>query len=245
MGRADDAHVDRNLLAPADALDHALLQEAQQLRLQRHRQVADLVQEQRAAVRGLDLAERLLGRAGERALLVAEQLALEQRFRDRGAIDGDESRGHVAARVACSARASSSLPVPDSPSSSTVADVGATFSIVRQIRCISGSRVMMPDMAGACCCACRRRFSSCRSWTRNARSIVQDRMLGLERLGAEVVGAERDRPQRVRAIVLAGQDDHLGVRRERVDLLEQLTTLASDHPDWAASPRSIVTTAGS
>ena len=45
-------------LAPADALDRALLQEAQQLRLQRQRHVADLVQEERAAVGGLDLAER-------------------------------------------------------------------------------------------------------------------------------------------------------------------------------------------
>ena len=48
--RADDAHVDRNLLPAADPLDDALLQEAQQLDLQRERQVADLVQEQRAAV---------------------------------------------------------------------------------------------------------------------------------------------------------------------------------------------------
>ena len=82
MGRADDAHVDRDLLAAADALDHALLQEAQQLGLQRHRQVADLVEEERAAVGRLDLAQGLLGRAGERALLVAEQFALEQVLRE-------------------------------------------------------------------------------------------------------------------------------------------------------------------
>ena len=57
VGRADDAHVDRDLLAAADALDHAVLQEAQQLRLQRQRHVADLVEEQRAAVGDLDLAD--------------------------------------------------------------------------------------------------------------------------------------------------------------------------------------------
>ena len=34
MRRADDAHVDRDLLPPADPLDHALLQETQQLGLQ-------------------------------------------------------------------------------------------------------------------------------------------------------------------------------------------------------------------
>ena len=89
--RADDAHVDRDLVAAADALDHALLQEAQQLGLQRERQVADLVEEQRAAVGRLDLADRLPCRAGERALLVAEQLALEQVLGNRGAVDRDEA----------------------------------------------------------------------------------------------------------------------------------------------------------
>ena len=38
----------------------------------------------------LDLARRLLHGARERALLEAEQLRLEQRVRDRGAVDGDE-----------------------------------------------------------------------------------------------------------------------------------------------------------
>ena len=140
-----------NFFTTADALDHALLQEAQQLRLQGHRKIADLVQEQRAAIRGLDLADRALDGARIGALLVAEELALEQRFRDRRAIDGHKPAGTVAGTCACNARANSSLPVPDSPSSSTVAEDGATFSTVRQIRCISGSRVMMPDVAGACC----------------------------------------------------------------------------------------------
>ena len=67
-----------DLLAAAHALDDAVLQEAQQLGLQRQRHVADLVEEQRAAVGQLDLADGLLRRARERALLVAEQLALEQ-----------------------------------------------------------------------------------------------------------------------------------------------------------------------
>ena len=56
--RADDARVDGDRLAAADALDHPLLQEAQQLDLQRQRNVADLVEEQRAALGQLDLARR-------------------------------------------------------------------------------------------------------------------------------------------------------------------------------------------
>ena len=38
--------------------------------------------------------------------------------------------------------------------------------------CISGSRVRIPAIAGDGCIDCSRRFSSCSSWTRNARSMV-------------------------------------------------------------------------
>ena len=57
VGGADDARVDRDRLAPADALDHPLLEEAQQLDLERQRDVADLVEEQGAALGQLDLAD--------------------------------------------------------------------------------------------------------------------------------------------------------------------------------------------
>ena len=84
-------------LAAADALDHALLEEAQQLDLERQRDVADLVEEQSAALGQLDLAGVGLDRAGERASLVAEQLGLEQILGDRGAVDGDELSAAAAA----------------------------------------------------------------------------------------------------------------------------------------------------
>ena len=56
MGGADHADVDLDFLAAAETLDHPLLQEAQQLGLQAEGQVADLVEEQGAAVGMLDLA---------------------------------------------------------------------------------------------------------------------------------------------------------------------------------------------
>ena len=58
MGRRHQAHVDRDRLLAADAHDLALLQRAQQLDLQRGVHVADLVEEQRAAVGQLELAAR-------------------------------------------------------------------------------------------------------------------------------------------------------------------------------------------
>jgi hypothetical protein len=88
---ADDARVDGNLGAPADPFDHPLLDEAQQLGLQGHRHVADLVEEEGAAVGHFNLAQSLLAGAGEGALLVAEQLALEQVLGNGRAVDGDEA----------------------------------------------------------------------------------------------------------------------------------------------------------
>ena len=78
IGRGDDADVDRDRRAGADAHDLALLEDAEQLHLERRRQVADLVEEQRAAIGGLEPARLRPERAGEGALLVAEQLGLDE-----------------------------------------------------------------------------------------------------------------------------------------------------------------------
>ena len=90
VGRADDASVDRDRGAAADPLDHPLLKEAQQLDLERQRDVADLIEEQGAALRQLDLARRRLDRPGKSAALISEQLGLKQVLRNCRAIDGDE-----------------------------------------------------------------------------------------------------------------------------------------------------------
>ena len=59
----------------------ALLQHAQELHLHLAGELADLVEEQGAAVRELEATGLLRDRAGERAALVAEELALEQVLR--------------------------------------------------------------------------------------------------------------------------------------------------------------------
>jgi hypothetical protein len=94
-GRHDpDIHGDRRR-AP-DALELALLQDSQQLRLHRGRRFPYLVEKERPAIRHLDLPHA--GRAGSRigALLVAEKFVLQERLGYRGAVDGDE--GAVAPR---------------------------------------------------------------------------------------------------------------------------------------------------
>src|SRR5690606_28810095 len=60
---------------------------------------ADLVEEDRAAVRLLEAADVLRDRAGEAALLVAEQCRLDQLARNRSAVEHDERLVLARARV--------------------------------------------------------------------------------------------------------------------------------------------------
>ena len=99
VGRGQQAHIQRNRPARAHAHHLALLQHAQQLYLERRRQVADLVEEQRAAIGRLEPAgARLLG-AGEGAGLVAEQLGIDQRLAESAAVHRDEGPLAAAHRV--------------------------------------------------------------------------------------------------------------------------------------------------
>src|SRR5262245_27901425 len=56
VGRSDDAHVDVQQLGAANAFETPLLEDAKELGLQREREVADLVEEERALMSQLELA---------------------------------------------------------------------------------------------------------------------------------------------------------------------------------------------
>ena len=105
VGGGDNADVDLDRSVAAEPLDALGLDGAQHLGLQRQRHLADLVEEDGAALRHLELADLALRRAGEGAALVAEQLRLEQVLGNRGAVDGHERPvGARAARCAAPAR---------------------------------------------------------------------------------------------------------------------------------------------
>ena len=88
VGGANEHHVHLVFLARAQRCDPALLQHAQQTRLQLGGHVADFVQKQRAAVRHLDLAGGATPfGTGERAFFVAKEFGLDQGFRNGGAVD--------------------------------------------------------------------------------------------------------------------------------------------------------------
>ena len=131
----------------AEPLQLPGLERAQQLGLGVRAQVADLVEEEGAAVRQLEPAQPPLGGAGEGAALVAEHLGLDQVARDGGAVDGDERRAPARRLAAWTAAATSSLPVPLSPVSSTRASVGATRAISARTCCMAALSPTRADAA--------------------------------------------------------------------------------------------------
>src|SRR5207244_10341740 len=104
VGRGDNADIRLDRLVAANALERSGLQHAQNLRLRRQRHVADFVEKNRAFVALLELADALGGGASERSLFVAEQLAFQQIFRNRGAVDRQERLGAAPAVMVNRAR---------------------------------------------------------------------------------------------------------------------------------------------
>src|SRR5882724_2493806 len=90
IGRGDDADLRLHRLGAAQALELALLQHPQKLRLRRGAHLAHLVEEQHATRRQLELAWLGLDRAGKGTAFVPEQLRFEQLFGERGTVDGHE-----------------------------------------------------------------------------------------------------------------------------------------------------------
>src|SRR5262249_39255666 len=74
----------------AEAADGAVLEDLEQLRLERGREHPDLVEEEHPAMGELEEPGLRLAGIGGRAALVAEQLGFQEAVGDRGAVDVDE-----------------------------------------------------------------------------------------------------------------------------------------------------------
>ena len=141
VGGGDDPHVGAHDLDAAQPHELLLLDHPQQLRLGVGRDVADLVEEDRAV--GGDLEQPLLARdgAGERAPDVAEEVALQQVGRHGARVDGDE-RPVERREWWWIAFATSSLPVPLSPRIRMLLFAGAASWMSSKTCCI-GLRLPM------------------------------------------------------------------------------------------------------
>src|SRR5450759_1927893 len=88
--RRNNAHISANDSVPAHALDFLRLDRAQQLCLRVGAEVPHFIEEQGSAMRQLEPADASLRRAGERAPLVAEHLALHEIARNGRAVHAHE-----------------------------------------------------------------------------------------------------------------------------------------------------------
>ena len=91
MCRCNHTHINRNMPGTAHRVNHAFLQDAQQLYLHLGRHIADLIEKQCAAVGQLKPAFAVSNRAGKSAFAMTKQFALEQVFGNRCAIDRNKS----------------------------------------------------------------------------------------------------------------------------------------------------------
>src|SRR5439155_20239229 len=87
VGRGDHPHVHRDRARGADRDERLLLHDAQELTLQLERDLRDLVEEERALVGEREETRSVAHRPGEGAVHVAEELRLEQRRGEGGAVD--------------------------------------------------------------------------------------------------------------------------------------------------------------
>src|SRR5256885_6101028 len=230
VGRRDDADVHPKRLRAAEALELALLEHAQDLGLGHRREVGALVEEERAPAGQLEAALLPPRRAGERALLVAEQLRLEQRLGQRGAVDRDERA--AAPRRARVDRAGDELLA------------GAALALDEHRRGAAGDLLEErhhPAERGAR--ADDRALLEQVVEPLLERAVLLDQVsalegladqaqeLGaLERLGEEVVRALLHRLDRLLDRAEGGQEDHGHFGRDRLDRAGQPDTREPSHP---------------
>jgi hypothetical protein len=90
VGRGDHPHVDVLVAGGSEPTHTALLQHLEEFGLQPLREEADLIQEDRAAMRGLEETGLRAPGVGEGSSLEAEHLSFQQRVGDRRTVHVDE-----------------------------------------------------------------------------------------------------------------------------------------------------------
>ena len=99
IGRSDNAHIDGECLAAAHPFECPFAQKTKQLHLRRLVDLANLIQKQRAALGLLEPADAALVRPSERPLFMAEQFALQQRWRQRRAMHRHHRLGRARTKL--------------------------------------------------------------------------------------------------------------------------------------------------
>ena len=142
------------------------------------------------------------------------------------ATNGAARRGEAS----CTARATSSLPVPVSPKISTVLMVSATWLISSKTSCIRGLLLRMLWKANCSCSFSRSAAtSSCERRSRRRALDHQPQMLEVDRLGQEIGGTHSHRLHGVVDRAESRGDDDVGRQPSLLHLFEQLQTVDPRH----------------
>ena len=104
MSRGDYSYVYLSGSRVANRDQLAFLEHPQELCLHRRRHICYLIEKDRAAGGRLEEPPLILGRSGESALAMPEQMTLQQVLREGGAVDGDELTVRTRARLMNPAR---------------------------------------------------------------------------------------------------------------------------------------------
>ena len=224
----EDAHVHAERLLAADALEGLLLQRAQHLGLGLDAHVADLVQEQRAAVGQLELSAPPADRAGERAALVTEQLGLDQLLGDGGAVDLDE-RAVPSRGLGVDGARHQLLAGPFSPWISTRPLVGAAMrDLLAQLL---DDPALADDPLTALELLAQVTVLALEAAVVERSGRGQQDLLERERLLDEVVRAELGGLDGGLDGAVTGDHDHGGLGTDPLELREGLEPVCAGHPD--------------
>src|SRR6185369_170489 len=223
--RGDHAHVALHRVVAADAVELAVGEDAQEARLQVERHVADLVEEERAAVGLLKAAAPRRLRTGERAALVAEELRLEQVLRDRRGVDRDEraarARAVLVQRVGDEFLAGPRLAGDEDGDDALAQAPDRTEDVLHRRRLPEDLRHLGGNgVAGA----------FVQALLDGATNEV-DRLRDVEGLGQVVERAALERAHRAVEVRVRGHDDDRQVAMLRLDRVEQVDPRSARHAD--------------
>ena len=231
IGRGNDARIDFDRLRTADALERPLLQKAQQLRLHHRRQIANLVEQDRAALGRFEAAGLVLDGAGERTAHVPEEFALEQMLAQRRARDLHE-RAVLARTQAMDVRRQHALAgaafAGDQRGRVAVSHLRGDLRKFSRMRTVGEKRFGLDEtldpiaqllVLGAQLVNFQR-----------ARDDVHD-VVGGERLGDVVVGPQAHRLDRVGNRAVGGHHHYWHRGIEALDRFEQLQAAHPFHPN--------------
>jgi hypothetical protein len=207
-----------------------LLQDPQELGLQRQRQLADLVEEDRAAVGLGEQAQPIGAGVGEGAALVAEQLALDQRLGHRRQVDRDERRLGPRRVVVDRARDQLLAGAALAGDQDRRGRAGDPADQSEDLLHGLGPRDHVLEAVLALDLALQPRDLSPQRALGQGLVDQEQELLDLERLGDVVVGAELDRLDR--GLDRAEGGDHDDVRRvgEGADVADQIEAVEVGHP---------------